>query len=606
MSETIYSSPTDQIEVDIVVEGNSILKEYPAVKVVVEKKINDIPKASFHIIDGDPTVGDESFKAATGIAIKSTVEIKAGYKSSTETIFKGIISGKNTEQDKNGNPVMIVECTHSGASLKEGKKTTFFKDKSDADVINGILSDASIEKSVTISCSASYEQLVQFESSDWDFIKKRAQINGCIIVSESNKLTIDAPKTTESPERTLKYGSTIKEQSLTLSDVNQIPKVTAQCWDPAQQKMVEATATEPTVNAQSNVKGTELAKDKSTDTHALTTSNFLEKEALKAWADAYLLSLRLSRISGRINTQGDSKLKPNTTVKLEGFGKNFNGNGYIGAVKHTILPGDWETEITLGLPETTFNVGEQASESRVPTFTGLQIGVVKQIHEDPENTYRVLVEIPAFPEIKDSVWARLASPYAPKEKGWFFYPEVGDELVVGFVEGHPSNAIILGSVYSKKNTAPYTPDEDNSTKAIVTKGDLKIEFNDKDIITTISTPEGNQIELSEKDKKITITDQTENTITLSEDGIVIKSKGKLELTADKDVTIKGKGIKIEASNSLEAAGKDIKLKAKMALEGEGLDVNLKGKKAVAIEGKATAELKASGQTSVKGAILKLN
>ncbi|MEM6721517.1 MAG: type VI secretion system tip protein VgrG [Bacteroidota bacterium] len=593
MSITIYSSPTDQIEVDILVKGKSIHKDYPAVKVLVEKKINDIPKASFHLIDGDSTANDDSFKSATGITIKSDVEIKAGYKNSTETIFKGIISKKNTEQDKNGNSIMIVECTHSAASLKEGKKTTCFKDKSDADVMNEILSKANIEKSVTISCAVAYEQLVQSESSDWDFIKKRAQINGCILVSEENKLTIDAPKATESPVRTLKYGSTIKEQNLTFSATGQPTKVIAQCWDSTQQKTVEATSTM-------------LNADRQETEYVLHTNDFLEQEALKAWADAYLLGLRLSKISGCINTQGDPKLKPTTTVKLEGFGENLNGNGYISAVKHTILPGNWETEIELGLTKDSFNTGEKFPELKASIIKGLQIGVVKEIHEDPKNAYRVLITIPSIPETKDGIWARLANPYGSKEKGWFFYPEVGDELIVGFIEGHLSNAIILGSLYSKKNTAPYTPDEDNSIKAIVTKGDVKIEFNDNDLITTISTPEGNQIELFDKDKKITITDQTENTITLSEDGILIESKGKLELKADKDVLIKGKDIKIEASNALEAEGKDVKLKAKMALEGEGLDVNLKAKKAVAIEGKATAELKASGETTVKGAILKLN
>jgi uncharacterized protein involved in type VI secretion and phage assembly len=332
----------------------------------------------------------------------------------------------------------------------------------------------------------------------------------------------------------------------------------------------------------------------------------MEKGALKAWANAYLQNLRLTKISGRIHTQGDAKFLPDTIVKLDGFGKNFNGKGYIGCVKHIILPGDWETELELGLPQTLSEDDEKGSDARINTITGLQVAVVKQIHEDPENAYRVLVTIPSLPEIKDGIWVRLAAPYALKEKGWFFYPEKGDEVILGFLEGHPAHAVILGSLYSKKNTAPYKPDKDNKIKAIVTKSELKIEFNDKDKITTISTPKEQQIVLNDKDEKVIVTDKKKNVITLSKDGIVIESKGALELKASKDVTIKGKNVKIEASSGLELAGKDVKMKAKMALEGEGLDVNLKAKKAVAIEGKATAEFKASGQTTVKGAILKLN
>lgn len=609
MSDTIYANPTDQIEADILIDGESIVKDFPVIKIEVEKKINDIPKATVHLIDGDPASGDDSFKSATEIEIGKPIEIKAGYDTVTEVIFKGIISNKNIEQDKDGNPTMILECTDKAAALKEGKKTVAFHKKSDSEVVTSIVSDAGLDKSITIDSKAKFEQLIQFESSDWDFIQKRAQINGCILVPDDNTLTIASPKVTETAVRTLKYGDSIKEQSLTVSDANQPTKVTATCWDPAQQKMVEATATEPTVNEQGDSTGKKLSENKGTE-HVLQTSNFLEQEALKAWADSYLNSLRLTKIGGRINTQGDPTFKPDTTVTLEGFGANYNGNGYIGAVKHTILPGEWETELELGLPDISINGGSESTESRVPTFKGLQIGVVKQIHEDPENTYRILVTIPAFPKITEGIWARLSSPYAPKEKGWFFYPEVGDELILGFVEGHPSHAIILGSLFSKKNTAPYTPDEDNSIKAIVTKNDLKIEFNDKDLITTISTPDGNEIVLSDKDEnttistpngneivlsdkdgKITITDENKHTITMSSSGISIESKGEIKLKATKDVIIEGKAIKMKAS---------------MALEGEGLDINFKAKKAIALEGTATAELKASGQTTVKGAILNLN
>jgi Rhs element Vgr protein len=590
MSDSIYSSPTNQIEAEILVDGKPMQKEFPVIKISVEKKVNEIPKATVHLIDGNPVVGDDSFKSATKIKIGKPIEIKAGYETKTELIFKGVISEKNIEQDKNENPLMILECLDKAVALTEGKKTKAFHKKSDSEIVTSIVSDHGLEKNVSISQGAKFEQLIQYEVSNWDFIKKRAQINGCILVANDGKLTVAAPKVSESATRTLKYGNTIKEQSLTVSDANQPTKETAVCWDPSQQKLVKAVATEPTVNEQGNSNGKKLAKNKGAE-HTLQTSNFLEQEVLKAWANAYLASLRLIKISGRINTQGDPKLKPDTTITLEGFGANYNGTGYIGGVKHTILPGDWETEIELGLPESEMNKEGSKSESRVAPFTGLQIGVVKKIDKDPNNEYRVLVTIPSFPELKDGIWARFSTPYATKEKGFFFYPEVGDELALGFVEGHPSHAIILGSLFSKKYTAPYTPDDKNSIKALVTKSELKIEFNDEDKITTIATPGGNEIVLSDKDKEISITDQNDNTITLSKDGIVIKSKGDIKLEATKDVVIKGKAIKMEASTNIEA---------------EGLDVKMKAKKAIALEGNATAELKASGKTTIKGAMVALN
>ncbi len=590
MSTTIYNNPTHQIEAEITVDDKPVQKEFPITQIIVEKKLNQIPKATVHLIDGNPVEGDDSFKSVTKIKIGKPISIKAGYQTKTELIFKGIISGKNIEQDKNGNPMMILEAHDQAIALTEAKRTSSFHKKNDTEIISSILDEQDLEKAVTIKQKAKFESLTQYQITDWDFIKLRAQINGCVIDINEGKLTIAAPAVGKKGTRSLTYGTTIKEQSLTLSDADQPTKVIASCWDPSQQKMIEATATEPTVNKQGDSDGKKLAKNKGKE-HKLQTSNFLEQATLKAWADAYLTMIRLNKISGRINTQGDPKLVPNTTVDLKGFGKNYNGTGYIGAVKHTILPGEWDTEITLGIPEETMKDWESDNDSRVATFTGLQIGVVKKIDKDPKNEYRVLVTIPSQPELKEGVWARLSTLYATNKKGFFFYPETGDELVLGFVEGHPSHAIILGSLFSKKYTAPYTPDDKNSTKAIVTKNDLKIEFNDKDKITTIATPAGNEIILSDKDKEVSIKDAHKNSITLSKSGIIIKSAGELTLEASKDITLKGKGIKMEASAALEGKGKNVKMKATNG---------------IALEGKSSVELKASGKTSIKGSVVALN
>lgn len=590
MSDSIYKSPTGQIEAEILIEGDPVQKKYPPIKIIIEKALNEIPKATVHIIDGSPVEGDDSFKAAKSITIGKSIEIKAGYDTKTELLFKGVITGKNTEQDTNENPLIILECHDTAIALKEANKTAAFQEESDADIITKIVKDYSGKKTITIKDKTKFETLMQHKISNWDFIKLRAQINGCVITINDGELTIAPPAVKDESVRTLKYGDAIKEQSLTVSDHSQPVTVEATCWDPSLQEQVKAVAEEPSLNKQGDTTGKKLAENKGTK-HVLETSVYLEKEALKTWANAYLLNLRLTKINGRINVQGDPKLLPNKTITLEGFGKNYNGNGYIGAIKHTILPGDWDTEIQLGLPEDSLKNWKQGIDSRVATFKGLQTGIVKKIDEDPKNEHRILVTIPSQPELKEGIWARFSSLYAPKEKGFFFYPEVGDELVLGFVEGHSSNAIILGSLFSKKNAAPYTPDDKNSIKAIITKSELKIEFNDEKKITTIATPAGNEIILSDEDKEISITDEHENTITLNKDGVVIKSKGDIKLEATKDIILKGKAITMEANTTLEA---------------KGLDIHMKAKKAIALEGSATAELKAGGKTTVKGALLALN
>ena len=54
--------------------------------------------------------------------------------------------------------------------------------------------------------------------------------------------------------------------------------------------------------------------------------------------------------------------------------------------------------------------------------------------DDPDKEFRVEVKIPAVTPRDGTLWARLCSPDAGKGRGFFFRPEVGDEVVVGFLK----------------------------------------------------------------------------------------------------------------------------------------------------------------------------
>jgi uncharacterized protein involved in type VI secretion and phage assembly len=230
------------------------------------------------------------------------------------------------------------------------------------------------------------------------------------------------------------------------------------------------------------------------------------------------------------------------------------------------------------------------TQGLLPSVSGLQNGVVKQIEDDPNNEHRILITLPT---LGTDIWARQAGFYASKGNGSFFLPEVDDEVIVGFLNDDPRYAIILGSVYSSKNAPPYTADKENTIKAFVSKNELKVEMNDKDKVLTIATPAGNTFMLSDKDKSITVEDQHKNAITMNSGGITIKSAKDLTLDAGGKLNLKAK-----QNVDVAAAGGDVTLK--------GLNVTGTGKVGATLKGGATAELSAGGQTTVKGAMVMIN
>jgi uncharacterized protein involved in type VI secretion and phage assembly len=253
-----------------------------------------------------------------------------------------------------------------------------------------------------------------------------------------------------------------------------------------------------------------------------------------------------------------------------------------------------DKEAEFGRKETVLEKGFNypAASGQTAAFHGLQIGTVKQLSKDPQSLNRILVMLSTNSTVKTGFWARVSNFYATNNAGLGFLPEVGDEVVVGFLEDDPRNPIILGSLYGKNKPANAAKDENNYIKQILTKAQLKINFDDQNKILTLSTPGKNTITLDDKGKSIIVADQNKNTITLNASGITISS--------DKDINLKAKG----GINLL--ANKRISINASQDLVAAGLNVNLTAKSAFKAKGTGSAELSASGKTTIKGGLVNIN
>lgn len=79
-------------------------------------------------------------------------------------------------------------------------------------------------------------------------------------------------------------------------------------------------------------------------------------------------------------------------------------------------------------------------------------------------------------------WVRMVTPYAGRDRGVAFLPEVGDEVVLGFERGDPERPFVLGSTWNGVDVAPDTAGvgEDNGVKQIVTRSGNTIRLVDAD------------------------------------------------------------------------------------------------------------------------------
>ena len=584
------------VTVDISVGGSKIEEKYEVARIEVIKEINRIPVATVLINDGDPSTLSFDASDSSTFAPGAEIVISAGYESNNTEIFTGIIVRHGIQIQDNGLSHLCITCADKAIGMTVARNNRQFANSTDSAIISKLISDAGLSASVD-STSVQHEYLVQYYATDWDYILTRADVNGMVAIADAGKVTVAKPKF-EEPPLSVEFGDSLTRFDGSVDAVSQLSSVTANAWDYSTQALQTGSSSEPSVNSQSNLSGSTLASVLDVSNFDLQTMSEASADELTAWADSSLLKSRLAKVQGKLSFTGSSLAEPGTTIELKGIGDRLGGNGYISAVRHLIASGHWMTEVGLGLSQHWFaelrpRIQPPPAGGLRPAASGLQIAKVKQVYDDPNSQRRILVTWPLMGDGgSDGIWVRMAAPYASNNMGVVFMPEVGDEVVIGFLGDDPTAAICLGSLHSSQLTAPFEPDDQNTNKGIVTRSQLKMTFDDVKKITVISTPGGHTVTMSDEDQSVTIVDSNSNKMEMNSSGITMSSPSDISISADGNLTLKGQG------------GVDISSPASVSMS--GMSVSISADTSLSASGGSDASFSASGQTSIKGAMVMIN
>ncbi len=186
---------------------------------------------------------------------------------------------------------------------------------------------------------------------------------------------------------------------------------------------------------------------------------------------------------------------------------------------------------------------------------GILIGVVADL-EDPEGLGRVRAQ---FPNLGDQLsnWAKIAAPMAGNGRGFFFRPEVGDEVLVAFEMGDPRRPYVLGALWSKVDTPPSDDGKpkDNNWRFIKSRSGHILKFDDtqgSERIEIIDKDERHKIVIDTSGDKIQIICDSGNVeikatagkIQIEASEAEIKTTGNMTLQAGGQMTIKGSVVNI--------------------------------------------------------------
>jgi uncharacterized protein involved in type VI secretion and phage assembly len=216
---------------------------------------------------------------------------------------------------------------------------------------------------------------------------------------------------------------------------------------------------------------------------------------------------------------------------------------------------------------------------------GLRLAEVSS-RDDPEGLHRVQLQ---FGEAETRPWARVAGFAASSGSGAVFFPEIGDEVVVGtLADGEP---VVLGSLYSDRNPPPESPGPQNDLKTFASRGGLSLTFDEERGAIRLETPSGQRVILDQAGREIRLEDGGGSEVVLSREGVSIQAM---------------RGLTISAYGPVAIEGRSISLKSTGALDVEALAVQLKAHGALSATSGAELDLETAGVARLRGAMVEIN
>ena len=239
-----------------------------------------------------------------------------------------------------------------------------------------------------------------------------------------------------------------------------------------------------------------------------------------------------------------------------------------------------------------------------------ELATVKENNDD-KGQGRVKVAFDWQKNGRTTNWIRVQTPNAgvsgavPKNRGWVFVPEVGDQVMVSYEHGNPDRPYVTGSVFH--SGSGKGGDKDNKVKSIITRSGNAIVFDDETGSIVITDQTGKQLIMLDGTDAITVMAKKSITLTNEAESVIVMDDKSIGLQADtialegrKSVTLlSGNECMVLSSEKsiISSSGTNIKQEAEKDYDVAAKNGTVNGVNLM-IEGK--------GNVTVSGGIVKFN
>lgn len=283
------------------------------------------------------------------------------------------------------------------------------------------------------------------------------------------------------------------------------------------------------------------------------------------------------------------------------------GKFRIVGIEHEVRRDGHYSNSFVGVPDGTVHI--PVPDAKRPLALP-ELATVKENNDDKRQG-RVKVAFDWQKNGKTTNWIRVQTPNAgvsgavPKNRGWVFVPEVGDQVMVSYEHGNPDRPYVTGSVFH--SGSGKGGDKDNKVKSIITRSGNAIVFDDETGSIVITDQTGKQLIMLDGTDAITVMAKKSITLTNEAESVIVMDDKSIGLQADtialegrKSVTLlSGNECMVLSSEKsiISSSGTNIKQEAAKDYDVAAKNGTVNGVNLM-IEGK--------GNVTVSGGIVKFN
>ncbi|HEX8268458.1 MAG TPA: phage baseplate assembly protein V [Flavobacterium sp.] len=458
-------------------------------------------------------------------------------------LFNGIITETQIARTAGASGGIIINGYSPTIILEGTPHTRSFSNSTLVNIVNEVVKNYpkdTLKPSVEVQKDSSLSYTVQYAESDFSFLCRIAQKKGQWFYYNGEELRFGKPT---SKTFTLEYGRTLHSFNIEMRAKSLAFEYLG--YDPSNGDTQKASSLEIDFQAQGYSKAMFDSSNKLFPTEStMLYSHALEEGNSRSHLVERVTTQLQSRSADLVTVKGDCdetgiRIGDVIVIKEPSFSLTGNvidglqeqnfGSYIVTDIMHICdESGNYHNTFD-AVPDTVMSP-PYGNVHSFPSADSQPATVVA--NNDPAGLGRVQVAF-AWQTASgtNTPWVRMVNPHTGGGKGFYFVPEVGEEVLVAFEGGNAEKPFVLGSMYSGAASSGYA-DESNTVKAIHTRSGHIIKFTE--------------------DQSIVITDKSGN-------AIVLDTTGKnINITAPETVTISAKNIQLNADESItSSAGKNI-------------------------------------------------